>query len=79
MALENYDVLENLKEQLTKINADMTTLTNTRYKLMGAIEVLEQIESLIMVYQSELKERTAKRLAKEKDKGSDMDDLINVE
>ena len=45
MALENNDVLENLREQLTKINADMTTLTNTRYKLMGAIEVLEQIES----------------------------------
>ncbi len=45
MALKNNDVLENLKEQLTKINADMTTLTNTRYKLMGAIEVLEQIES----------------------------------
>jgi hypothetical protein len=32
-----------------------------------------------MIYQSELKERTAKRIAKEKDKGSDMDDLINVE
>ena len=45
MALENNDVLENLKEQLTKINADLTTLTNTRYKLLGAIEVLEQIES----------------------------------
>ena len=45
MALENNDVLENLKEQLTKINADLTTLTNTRYKLIGAIEVLEQIES----------------------------------
>ena len=45
MALENNDGLENLKEQLTKINADMTTLTNTRYKLLGAIEVLEQIES----------------------------------
>ena len=45
MALENNDVLENLKEQLTKINEDLTTLTNTRYKLMGAIEVLEQIES----------------------------------
>ena len=45
MALENNDVLENLKEQLTKINADLTTLTNTRYKLVGAIEVLEQIES----------------------------------
>jgi len=45
MTLENNDVLENLKEQLTKINADLTTLTNTRYKLMGAIEVLEQIES----------------------------------
>ena len=45
MALENNDVLENLKEQLTKNNADLTTLTNTRYKLLGAIEVLEQIES----------------------------------
>ena len=45
MALENNDVLENLKEQLTKINADLTTLNNTRYKLVGAIEVLEQIES----------------------------------
>ena len=45
MVLENNDVLENLKEQLTKINADLTTLTNTRYKLLGAIEVLEQIES----------------------------------
>ena len=45
MALENNDVLENLKEQLTKINADLTTFTNTRYKLIGAIEVLEQIES----------------------------------
>ena len=45
MALENNDVLENLKEQLAKLNQDMTTLTNTRYKLMGAIEVLEQIES----------------------------------
>ena len=45
MALENNDVLENLREQLTKINADLTTLNNTRYKLLGAIEVLEQIES----------------------------------
>ena len=45
MALENNDVLENLREQLTKINTDLTTLTNTRYKLIGAIEVLEQIES----------------------------------
>ena len=45
MALENNDVLENLREQLTKINTDLTTLNNTRYKLVGAIEVLEQIES----------------------------------
>ena len=45
MALENNDVLENLKEQLVKLNQDMATLTNTRYKLVGAIEVLEQIES----------------------------------
>ena len=29
MALENNDVLENLKEQLVKLNQDMATLTNT--------------------------------------------------
>ena len=40
---------------------------------------LEQIESLITLYQVELAERSAKRIAKEKDKGSNMDDLINIE
>jgi hypothetical protein len=43
------------------------------------LQVLEQIDGIIALYQLELSERTAKRLAKEKDKGSDMDDLINVE
>ena len=41
--------------------------------------VLEQIESMITLYQVELAERSAKRIAKEKDKGTDMDDLINIE
>jgi hypothetical protein len=41
--------------------------------------MLQQIESLVNVYSLELADRTAKRLAKQKDKGSDMDDLINIE
>ena len=64
-------VQEKLSELLKKKNMVMRSNYN--------IEVLEQIESLITLYQLELSERTAKRLAKEKDKGSDMDDLINVE
>ena len=45
MALENIEVLENLKEQIVKINDQYEQLAQTRLKLMGAIDVLEQIES----------------------------------
>ena len=41
--------------------------------------IIVQIDNLITLYQMEIADRTAKRLAKEKDKGTDMDDLINVE
>ena len=44
MALENAIVLGNLKSQLTEVSAKLTELTETRLKLLGAIDVLEQIE-----------------------------------
>jgi hypothetical protein len=66
---------EKVQGLLSELRKKKNMVMRSNYNVM----VLEQIESLIMLYQSELKERTAKRIAKEKDKGSDMDDLINVE
>ncbi len=37
-------MLGNLKSQLTEVSAKLTELTETRLKLLGAIDVLEQIE-----------------------------------
>ena len=66
---------EKVQEKLSELRKKKNMVMRSNYN----IEVLEQIQSLITLYQLELSERTAKRLAKEKDKGSDMDDLINVE
>ncbi len=44
MALENNEVLENLKEQLKTVSEQYESLATTRLKLLGAIDVLEQIE-----------------------------------
>ena len=44
MALDNATVLENLKSQLTEVSTKLNELTETRLKLLGAIDVLEQIE-----------------------------------
>jgi hypothetical protein len=44
MTLENSEVLENLQEQLKTVNEQYETLSVTRLKLLGAIDVLEQIE-----------------------------------
>ena len=44
MALENAEVLENLRTQLKEITNQLNTLTETRMKLLGAVDVLEQIE-----------------------------------
>ena len=44
MTLENSEVLENLQEQLKTVNEQYETLSVTRLKLIGAIDVLEQIE-----------------------------------
>ena len=45
MALENSEVLENLKTQLEQVTTQLNSLTNSRLRLLGAIEVLQQIEN----------------------------------
>tara|TARA_Y100001938_G_C7937322_1_gene352470 strand:- start:425 stop:625 length:201 start_codon:yes stop_codon:yes gene_type:complete len=44
MALENAEVLENLRTQLKEVTNQLNSLTETRMKLLGAVDVLEQIE-----------------------------------
>ena len=44
MALDNATVLGNLKSQLKEVSSQLNQLTETRLKLLGAIDVLEQIE-----------------------------------
>ena len=44
MALDNATVLENLKSQLQEVTGQLNNLNETRVKLLGAIDVLEQIE-----------------------------------
>ena len=44
MALDNATVLENLKSQLKEVMGQLNNLNETRVKLLGAIDVLEQIE-----------------------------------
>tara|TARA_B100000287_G_scaffold17305_1_gene17375 strand:- start:409 stop:600 length:192 start_codon:yes stop_codon:yes gene_type:complete len=45
MALENVEVLGNLQNQLNQVEEQLGSLTNTRLRLLGAIEVLQQIEN----------------------------------
>ena len=44
MALEKAEVLKNLKEQKTQLEENLETLRGTYQKVLGAIDVLEQIE-----------------------------------
>ena len=44
MALENAAVLSELKERYTNIVDQLNELSNTRIKIQGAIDVLQQIE-----------------------------------
>ena len=44
MALENAAILEELKERYTTIVEQLNELSNTRIKIQGAIDVLQQIE-----------------------------------
>ena len=45
MALNNAEVLQNLKNQLVELNTQHEQLATTRLKVIGAIDVLEQIET----------------------------------
>ena len=47
MALSNSEVLENLKKQLVEINTQYEQLAATRMKMIGAIDVLEQIKTSV--------------------------------
>ena len=47
MALSNAEVLENLKKQLVEINTQYEQLATTRIKIIGAIDVLEQIAASV--------------------------------
>ena len=44
MALSNADVLANLREQKTQLEQSIETNRTTYLKVLGAIDVLEQIE-----------------------------------
>ena len=44
MALENAAILEELKERYKTLTSQLNELSNTRIKLEGAIDVLQQIE-----------------------------------
>ena len=44
MTLSNADVLKNLKEQKTQLEQNIETNRTTYLKVLGAIEILEQIE-----------------------------------
>ena len=44
MALENAEVLSELKERYTTVVEQLNELSNTRIKMQGAIDVLQQIE-----------------------------------
>ena len=44
MTLDNATVLGNLKSQLKEVSGQLNNLNETRLKLLGAIDVLEQIE-----------------------------------
>ena len=49
MALSNAEVLENLKKQIAEVNTQYEQLATTRLKLLGAIDVLEQIAASVEI------------------------------
>ena len=57
MALSNEEVLENLKKQLIEVNTQYEQLATTRLKIMGAIDVLEQIGASVEEIEPEVEEK----------------------
>jgi hypothetical protein len=73
------DLRKMPEEKIQEKLSDLKKRKNMVMRTNSNMDMLQQIESLVNVYSLELADRTAKRLAKQKDKGSDMDDLINIE
>jgi hypothetical protein len=73
------DLRKMPEEKIQEKLSDLKKRKNMVMRTNANMDMLQQIESLVNVYSLELADRTAKRLAKQKDKGSDMDDLINIE
>ena len=73
------DLRKMPEEKIQEKLSDLKKRKNMVMRTNGNTDMLQQLESLVMVYTLELSDRTAKRLAKQKDKGTDMDDLINIE
>tara|TARA_B000000557_G_scaffold210297_1_gene176188 strand:- start:403 stop:579 length:177 start_codon:yes stop_codon:yes gene_type:complete len=57
VALSNEEVLGNLKKQLTEVNTQYEQLATTRLKIMGAIDVLEQIAASVEEIEPEVEEK----------------------
>jgi len=73
------DLRKMPEEKIQEKLSDLKKRKNMVMRTNANMDMLQQIESLVNVYSLELADCTAKRLAKQKDKGSDMDDLINIE
>lgn len=73
------DLRKMPEEKIQEKLSDLKKRKNMVMRTNANMDMLQQIESLVNVYTIELADRTAKRLAKQKDKDSDMDDLINIE
>tara|TARA_R100000458_G_scaffold45987_1_gene44354 strand:- start:401 stop:577 length:177 start_codon:yes stop_codon:yes gene_type:complete len=57
VALSNEEVLENLKKQLVEVNTQYEQLATTRLKIVGAIDVLEQIAASVEEIEPEVEEK----------------------
>ena len=57
MALSNEEVLGNLKKQLIEVNTQYEQLATTRLKILGAIDVLEQIEASVEEIEPEVEDK----------------------
>ena len=57
MALSNAEVLENLRKQIVEVNTQYEQLATTRLKIVGAIDVLEQIAASVEEIEPEVEEK----------------------
>ena len=77
--IEPKDLIKMSEDKIDEKISELRKKRNMVIRTNNNPLVRDQIDDLIASYTFELNERLAKRLAKQKDKGSDHDDLINVE